>query len=218
MEGGRLQGLTILVTGATGGIGRGLVRLFLQHGAFVAFCDADKPGLAEFAAELRRDKEGAGERKGRQWEGDFSHAAVDVTKENEIQLWIDGVSKSRGEQCWRRDDCVVTDRKPASDGIDGLVNNAAKFVFGSVEEVKSEEWDDVLTTNVRGYALMAKHAVKHMKNKGGSIVHMSSISAFVSQASLCPYNTTKSAIESLSRCIAHDYGQYGIRSNTVCPG
>ncbi len=182
---GRLDGKTILVTGAAGGIGQGLVRSFLKHGAFVAFCD--RSGAEEFAAQLKG-------------EGDFSLASVDVTKEHEIRQWIDGVAKARGG------------------AIDGLVNNAAKFVFGTVEEASSEQWDEALTTNVRGYALMAKHVIPHMRKRGGSIVHMSSQSAFISQPKFCPYNTTKSAIEGLSRCIAHDYGEFSIRSNTVCPG
>ncbi len=195
-SGRRVEGKTILVTGAAGGIGQGLVKSFLKHGAFVAFCD--RSGTDEFAAKL------AGQ--------SFSHAAVDVTKEEQVRQWIDGVAAARG-------------------GIDGLVNNAAKFVFGTVEEVTIEQWDEAFATNVRrlhllaascllalqvrGYALMAKHAIPHLKKRGGgSIVHMGSQSGFISQPKFTPYNTTKSAIEGLSRCIAHDYGEFSIRSNT----
>jgi NAD(P)-dependent dehydrogenase (short-subunit alcohol dehydrogenase family) len=98
------------------------------------------------------------------------------------------------------------------------VNNAAQFVFGKVEDVSSADWTRALNTNVMGYVFCIKAAVAHMKQHGGSIVNMSSISGHVAQAGFTPYSTTKGAIEQLSRCVALDYGPHLIRSNTICPG
>ncbi len=102
--------------------------------------------------------------------------------------------------------------------IDGLVNNAAQFVFGTIEEVSREDWARVFNINVMGYAFCIKAAVAHMKQHGGSIVNMSSISGHIAQAGFTPYSTSKGAIEQLSKCIGLDYGQHLIRSNTICPG
>jgi NAD(P)-dependent dehydrogenase (short-subunit alcohol dehydrogenase family) len=102
--------------------------------------------------------------------------------------------------------------------IDGLVNNAAQFIFGKVEEVSSADWTRVFNTNVMGYAFCIKAAVPHMKQRGGSIVNMSSISGHIAQPGFTPYSTSKGAIEQLSKCVALDYGENMIRSNTICPG
>ena len=108
-----------------------------------------------------------------------------------------------------------------------LVNNAAAFVFGTIDATSSDDWDKVLAVNVKGYALCAKHAVRLIaKNPpladgtrtSPALVHIASISSFVAQKEFVPYNTSKGAIVQLSRCLAYDLGGRGIRSNTVCPG
>ena len=71
--------------------------------------------------------------------------------------------------------------------INGLVNNAAQFVFGKIEDVSSEDWTRVFGTNVMGYAFCIKAAVAHMKQCGGSIVNMSSISGHIAQPGFTPY-------------------------------
>src|SRR5271154_6384492 len=71
----------------------------------------------------------------------------------------------------------------------------------------------------QGYALMAKYVVPVMKEKrSGSIINVGSISSFIAQPAFVPYNTTKGAILQLTRCLAMDVGEWGIRVNTVCPG
>lgn len=125
----------------------------------------------------------------------------DVTKEAEVEDFVDSTVKHFFGK------------------IDCLVNCVAAFVFGTIEEASSEDWDKVLSVNVKGYALLTKHVIKHMKTaKRGSIVHVSSQVAHIAQPCFTPYNTSKAAIEMLSKSIALDYGRYNIRSNTVCPG
>ncbi len=95
--------------------------------------------------------------------------------------------------------------------IDILINNAAAFVFGTIEEVSSLDWDKVLSINVKGYAFCMKHVVPHMKRQGGSIVNIGSISSFIAQPAFTPYNTSKGAILQLTRCAAMDLGIHNIR-------
>lgn len=99
--------------------------------------------------------------------------------------------------------------------LDGLVNCAAAFVVRGVAATV-DDWERVLTTNVRGYALVAKHAVPRM-TAGASIVNVSSISAAFGQPDHLTYSATKGAIESMTRCLALDLAP-AIRVNAVRPG
>lgn len=99
-----------------------------------------------------------------------------------------------------------------------LVNNAAAFVFGSYE-VSKADWERVLSVNVLGSALCAKHAIEVMIRTGsGSIVNVNSISGFIAQERSLPYNTTKAALLGFNRCLAMDLAPHKIRVNAVAPG
>jgi NAD(P)-dependent dehydrogenase (short-subunit alcohol dehydrogenase family) len=99
-----------------------------------------------------------------------------------------------------------------------LVNNAAVFVFGSYD-VPQSDWDYVLSVNVKGAALCAKYAIQHMiRMGGGAIVNVNSISGFIAQEQSLPYNTSKSALLGLNRCLAMDLASHKIRVNAVAPG
>ena len=103
--------------------------------------------------------------------------------------------------------------------IDVLVNGAAMITMKAVDEASNDDWDNVLSVNVKGYGLMIKHAVKIM-NKGGSIINIASVTGFRGvMPSISPYGTTKAAIIQLTRNAALDlYDKYGIRVNSVSPG
>ena len=103
--------------------------------------------------------------------------------------------------------------------IDILVNNAAVFVFGNVEQVTEEDWDRVLAVNVKGAAFCSKAVIPVMKKAGrGAIVNLGSISSVIAQPDFIPYNTTKAALFNFTRCLAMDLGAHNIRVNIVCPG
>ncbi len=103
--------------------------------------------------------------------------------------------------------------------VNVLVNNAAAFVFGKVEDVTPEDWQRVFGVNVIGYANMVRECLPELrKNGGGSIVNVASISAFIAQPAFVPYNTSKAAVAQLTRCLAMDLAEDNIRVNGVCPG
>jgi dihydroanticapsin dehydrogenase len=102
--------------------------------------------------------------------------------------------------------------------VDILVNGAAEFIMRSVDATVGE-WQRILSVNVLGYALCAKHVVPYMRdNGGGAIVNISSISATIAQPGYVTYNTTKGAVSAMTRCLALDLAPARVRVNSVSPG
>jgi NAD(P)-dependent dehydrogenase (short-subunit alcohol dehydrogenase family) len=188
---GRLEGKRCLVTGGAGCIGASIVRRFLEEGADVSFCDVDDTKGEKLMAELSAS--GFSQDK-------FRYVNCDVSSEEDVA----GTMKELFED----------------EGLDVLVNNAAVFIFGKVEEVSEAMWDRVFAVNVKGYAFTCKHAHAYLKasTKGAAIVNMASISSFVAQSGFVPYNTSKGAVLQMTRCMAMDMAPDGIRVNAVCPG
>jgi dihydroanticapsin dehydrogenase len=108
--------------------------------------------------------------------------------------------------------------KAAFGAIHILVNNAAIFILRGIEATP-DEWRQILDVNVMGPALVAKHVVPAMRAVGGgAIVNLGSISSFIAQPNFVTYNTTKTAILGMTRCMAMDLAPDNIRVNAVCPG
>ena len=80
------------------------------------------------------------------------------------------------------------------------------------------EWDKVMAVNVRGVAATIKHVTPAMKEKGGSIVVMASINAFLAHPRQMLYTASKHAALGIIRAAAHDLGRYNIRVNGIAPG
>ncbi len=184
----RLKDKIAIITGGGSGIGRATCQLFAQEGAEVAVVDINTKGGKETAALIKK----AG--------GKAVFIRADVSQEDQVKRMVARTVREFG-------------------GLHILVNNAAAFVFGRVEDATLEDWNRVLGTNVLGPALGVKHAVPAMKKSGGgAIVTIGSISSFIAQPDYVPYNTSKSALINMTRCLAMDLAPFNIRANVVCPG
>jgi NAD(P)-dependent dehydrogenase (short-subunit alcohol dehydrogenase family) len=103
--------------------------------------------------------------------------------------------------------------------FDVLVNNAANDDRHKVEEVTEEYWDDRLNVNLKHQFFCAQAVVPGMRAKGGgAIINLGSISWHIGLPDLVVYQTSKAAIEGLTRSLARDLGPDNIRVNCVVPG
>jgi NAD(P)-dependent dehydrogenase (short-subunit alcohol dehydrogenase family) len=99
-----------------------------------------------------------------------------------------------------------------------LVNNAGIFILKGLDATPAE-WQEVMSVNIMGPALATKHVVPHMREAGGgAIVNIGSVSGFIAQKEFLTYSATKAAVVQMTRCMALDLVDDGIRVNGVCPG
>jgi NAD(P)-dependent dehydrogenase (short-subunit alcohol dehydrogenase family) len=130
--------------------------------------------------------------------------------------------EARGEVVDVRDESAlagfVDTTAEAFGGLDVLVCSAGIQRYGTVEGTGRELWDEVISVNLTGTFLAAKHAIPHLRSRGGgAIVNVSSIQATVAQAEVAAYTVSKAGISALTRSIAVDYAAENIRANAVCP-
>jgi meso-butanediol dehydrogenase / (S,S)-butanediol dehydrogenase / diacetyl reductase len=114
---------------------------------------------------------------------------------------------------------LVADTLSAYGRIDILVNNAGVFTGSPVHETENDDWDNILNINLTGVFKLTREVLPHMmRQKSGSLIHISSILGMVAAPNVAAYNTSKGALNQFSRSLAVEYGSSGIRSNAVCPG
>jgi len=186
---GRVEGKVAVVTGAALGIGQATSRLLAREGASVAVTDV----LADEGRRLVGSIEEAG--------GSARFWTLDVTNEEQIRTVLDEVADAFG-------------------GIDVLVNNAGiAGASAPTDQISVEAWQRVMDVNVRGVFLCTKHAVPHLRRRGGgSIVNLSSIYGLVGAKDNPPYHASKGAVRLMSKTDALLYAEEAIRVNSVHPG
>ena len=99
-----------------------------------------------------------------------------------------------------------------------LVNNAAIQVNKKIEETSFEEWNRQVAVNLGGVFLCSRQFLPHLRISRGSIVNMSSVNGFFVEPTCAGYCATKAAIIGLTKAMAIDHGNEGIRVNCICPG
>lgn len=185
----RLQGKTIIVTGAGQGIGAAAARLFAQAGAQVVLANRDAQAGEQLARELAAA--GAAVR--------FVH--TDVANENEVRRMVQVAVEAFGRL----------------DGAfnNAGVNTAGKLLH----ELELADWQRAIDVDLTGVFLCMKHEIAAMlKTGGGSIVNAGSVAGVVSLPKSAEYNAAKHGIMGLMRNAATDYAKDHIRVNTLVIG
>jgi NAD(P)-dependent dehydrogenase (short-subunit alcohol dehydrogenase family) len=179
-----------VITGSGRGIGLATAHWFLEHDYRVALLEIDAASLARAAHELTSAH--AGHR--------VLPLACDVSKPASVDEAVAAIVAR-----WQR--------------IDALVNNAGVAVFKPLLQTRFEEWRYVMATNLDGVFLCSQACASVMlRNGGGSIVNIASISGLRGSTLRVAYGTSKAAVIHLTRQQAAEWGAQGLRVNAVAPG
>ncbi|CAD5234392.1 unnamed protein product [Bursaphelenchus xylophilus] len=187
-----LEGKLALVTGAAQGIGAATTRKFAEHGANVILVDIKEDVLKNTAQEIQKD---------------FPNLKIiaevcDVSQKREVDALAERVEKIFPQS------------------IDALVNNAAIVNISPYLELKEEDFDKVLATNLKSVHVVtqvfAKQAVAQKRPL--AVVNLSSITTNAGMAQIAPYVVAKEGINGLTKVLAKELGKYNIRVNSIKPG
>lgn len=183
-----LKDKVVVVTGAVGGMGTHFCEAFAEHGAKLVLVDIKKDAI-QTAAKKLADQYGV----------QTLAVATDTTDEDEVDAAVQAVVAEFGK-------------------VDILVNTAAILRFSPFEDLRLDEWKTAVNVNLTGYFLMSQRFGRQMiAQHHGTMVHISTVAADFPETYSGAYSTTKAAVNMLSKQMAAEWGQFGIRSNCVMP-
>jgi len=190
----RLKGKNVLITGASSGIGQATALRFAAEGANVVInyrSSAEQAEATRVMASAAR--EGGG--------GTEIVVQADVTKEDEIKRMFETAIQAFGR-------------------LDVLINNAGIQKATPSHELELADFDKVLAVNLRGPFLCSREALRHFLSRpgGGVILNNSSVHQLIPKPKYLSYSVSKGGLGNLTRTLALEYADRGIRVNAVGPG
>jgi NAD(P)-dependent dehydrogenase (short-subunit alcohol dehydrogenase family) len=184
----KLEQRVAVITGAGSGIGQAMALLFAREGARILAADVNESAAEATAAAITT----AG--------GTAQAFTADVSRPEQVAAMITQAQATYGR-------------------IDILCNNAGIGSTTSVVECEPDEWDRVMTINVKSVYLGCKYAVPCMIEQGGGvIINTASVAGMVGLVKRAAYSASKGAVIALTRQVAIEYVEQGIRVNCLCPG
>lgn len=185
----KLKDKVVLISGATGGVGKAMTKAFLAEGCKVAITGRSKDKLAVFKAEL-----GVGEDCLRTY-------AADITNEKEVKAYVNAAAADFGGI-----DVVCP-------------NAGVESPYQEINNVTEEVYQRVFNTNVLGVILMLKYAAPHLIARGkGSIVVTGSNGSVLGCPGMTVYCASKHAVAGIVKSVAAELGYKGINCNYLAPG
>jgi glucose 1-dehydrogenase len=193
----KLKGKNALVTGASSGIGEAIAIRFGQEGANVAVNYFSNPKNAE-AVKQKVEEAGA-------------HLAE--VKPRAVVVGGDVSDEAQVKK-------IFSETIQAFGSIDILVNNSGIQMPTPSHEIKTKDFDRIIGVNLRGAFLCAREAIGHFlaQGKGGVIVNNSSVHEIIPKPKYLPYSISKGGLGNLTKTLALEYADRGIRVNSVAPG
>ena len=178
-----------LVTGASYGLGAEIARTLARDGLDVAVTELNADDLADTVAQI--EAEGA--------------RAAAITLDLRSMESIENAVAETIERLGR---------------VDVLVNNAGHLLVKPALEVEPEEFSQIMAINVTGSYFMAQHVARHLVDSGrpGCIINLASTFTMMGAPNVSPYGISKAAVGGITRHLAVEWAQYGIRVNAVAPG
>jgi 2-hydroxycyclohexanecarboxyl-CoA dehydrogenase len=186
----RLAGKVALITGGGSGIGAATARLMCSEGAKVMLVDANPEGLANTHKDIIE--------------------GVPSASIGTFQADVSDDAKAMGS---------VEETLRVFTRLDILVNNASMRNYSAIGNAKPEEWQAMASVNLVGTANYCRAALPTLrKTKGASIVNVSSVHAVVGRKGMGLYDATKAGMLAMTRTLACEEAEYGVRVNAICPG
>jgi 3-oxoacyl-[acyl-carrier protein] reductase len=183
-----LKGSVAIVTGAGRGIGRIIALTLASNEVRVSLAARSEAQLEAVRAEIQASG------------GDAASFPTDVSREADV---ID----------------LIQDTVDRFGQLDILVNNAAVGVFGPLVDATGEQWDKVMAVNARGPFLMCREAIPYLKQQERSfIINISSAVGIKGYPNQALYTASKHALMGMTKALAKEVHQDGIRVHAVCPG
>lgn len=184
-----LGGKVAVVTGGGRGIGFAIAQALARHGARVVLCGRSADTLERSVHAIRSESAQA------------DALPMDVSSDDDV---------ARGRDWLARE----------TNGVDILVNNAGIDPhYGPIEKTSLDEWNEIIAVNLTGVFRCCKLLGGLIRQKGkGSIVNVSSIAGHVGLKRQVPYCASKGGVEQLTRSLAHDWAEHGVRVNAIAYG
>ncbi|MBX3252932.1 MAG: SDR family oxidoreductase [Chitinophagaceae bacterium] len=183
----RLDNKTAIITGGGSGIGKAITTVFAKQGAQVYVLDMDEKGGNATVQEI-------------------------VDAGNKAAFYKCNVADQQNVKA------VIGEIAAKHSGtIDILVNNAGIAHVGQADNTSEEDFDRIVSVNIKGVYNCLHEAIPFMKEKGGSILNMASIAAMVGIPDRFVYSTAKGAVAAMTLSVAKDYIRYNIRCNAISP-
>ena len=184
-----LKGKVALITGSASGIGYHIAQVYIENGAKVIIADRDLQTASTAAKNICA--------KG----GEAIGLAMDVTQEDQVNAGFAAAVQKFG-------------------GLDILISNAGIQHIEAVDKLSLKDWRNMLAIHLDGAFLTTKAALKVMyeQKRGGSIIYMGSVHSRLASKLKAPYVTCKHGLLGLSRVVALEGAEHGVRSNVICPG
>ena len=178
----------IIISAGASGIGWATTKVCLTRGAYVYLCDIDNKSLNKIKKHPLYKKK-------------LFAYEYDAANENEVSDFFDQIKKKTTK-------------------IDALINNVGVAgPTGTIEKLSSEDWERTLKINVISHFYFTKLAIPMLKkNKGGSIINISSGAGIMGFPLRSPYAASKWAVIGVTKTLAMELGKYKIRVNAICPG
>ena len=183
-----LKNKKIIISAGASGIGWAIAKVCLSKGATVFINDIDKKYLNKVKKHPLNKKK-------------LFVYECDASNENDVKNLFKQISKKTKK-------------------IDALINNVGiAGPTGTIEKLKSKDWEETLKVNVISHFYFSKLAIPMLKkNKGGTIINLSSTAGIFGFPLRSPYAASKWAVVGMTKTMAMELGKFNIRVNAICPG
>ena len=183
-----LKNKKIVISAGASGIGWAAAKIFLSKGANVYLCDIDTKNINKIKKHPLNNKR-------------LFIYECNASEEYDVENFFDKIKKKTKK-------------------IDALINNVGvSGPTGTIEKLNSEDWEKTLKVNVISHFYFTKLAIPMLKkNRGGSIINVSSGAGIMGFPLRSPYAASKWAVVGMTKTLAMELGKFKIRVNAICPG